>query len=264
MQKSTEREPKDTACEGLTGADLLVRNLAASGVEMIFMEDHPETESIADALERQDVMNLIVPVSEISCVPMADAYARFTGKPVAAITAGGGHCLNQVMGLTTAWGDKSPVISIGIQKCPYPSFSPIFDRERTNLEEVFATISVYHDTIGSWEQIPETIRRGVRESLSTKGGTVHLEIPLEVLQESRQDVSIATLSDAKFHAQELSPPMGDPVKIREAVDLLLRAERPMIFVGGGVIKAGAVPEINELAEKIGIPILSSMGALHAV
>ncbi len=267
MSRLPENPAEHAAAEGyISGADLLVKTLKACGVDFVFMEEHLETKSIAESLSREDTIRLINPVSEISCVPMADACTRYTGKPVVSITAGGGHCLNQVMGLTTAWGDKSPVISIGVCKEVAYTASPIFDREHPDMDAVFSSISVYHAKIRQWEQIPEIIKRGARESMSAKGGTVHVEIPLTILETLKKpdDAWHLSQSDPLYRAQVTSPPMGDPKKIQNALSLLLGAERPIIFVGGGVIKANAVFEINELARKTGIPILSGMGALDGV
>ena len=121
-------QPEATTAAGAetTGADLLVNTLKSCGVHFVFLESHPATDPIAAALKGSVDLRCINPVSEIACVPMADAYSRYTGEPVASITAGGGHCLNQVMGTTTAWGDKSPVIAIGIQEDHAFSPAPVF------------------------------------------------------------------------------------------------------------------------------------------
>ncbi len=249
-----------------TGAAILADTLKACGIEFVFMESHSTTDFIARAIKRSSGLRLIQPVSEISCVPMADACARYTGKPVVSLTTGGGHCLSQIMGVTTAWGDKSPVITIGVcQETDFPR-SPVFDREATNLENVFAPVCVYHATIDKGSDIAPAIRRAVRETVSARGGTAHIRMPSSLL-ESRLEPDI---TPARWEilpgemASHVAPPMGDPEKIRQAFELLKNARRPFIFAGGGVIKANATEALNRLAEKAGIPVLSSMGALDVV
>ena len=249
-----------------TGATILAETLKGCGIEYIFMEDHPTTDFIARAINQTDGLRLIKPVSEIACVPMADACARYTGKPVVTLTTGGGHCLNQVMGVTTAWGDKSPVITIAVcQESDFPR-SPVFDREAANLENVFAPVCVYHTTIHKIRDLGPAIQRAAGETVSARGGTAHIRIPLPLLESRNVPENIAPGGENPLAGwlRHMSPPMADPDKVRQAFELIKTARRPFIFAGGGVVKAGAADLLNRLAEKWGIPVLSSMGALDVV
>ncbi len=256
--------------EQIDGATVLARTLKAGGVCFVFLASHPDTEAVATAIEKEDGLRMIRPVSEISCVPMADACARQTGRPTVSITAGPGHILSQVMGATTAWGDKSPVISIGISRDADFSASPVFDRETVNPEDVFSPVSVYHTTVKRVDHLAPAVARGIRESVSAKGGTVFLRIPHTVIKaglpgSSRPAAIVPAGEDEiNYHAQAAVPPAAEPEKISQAADLLAAARHPFIFAGGGVLKSGATDAVNTLAEKTGIPILSSMGALDAV
>jgi len=252
--------------EKLTGAEVLVKALVAAGVECAFMKEHPETEPIYEAAAKENSIRIISPVSETCCVPMADGYTRYSGKPAAAITAGGGHLLNQAPGVTSAWADKSPVISIGVCGDQSESVSPIFDRENWNQAMTFASVSRWSATISQWRLIPEMVRRAIQEAMSGRGGPAHIEIPRGLLKHKEEisDDAIKRICRAgSLFAQKQSPPRGDPAKVRAAFDLLRNAKKPLIIAGGGVIKADAVSEINELAEKLGIPITSTMGGMGA-
>ncbi|MDY6905848.1 MAG: thiamine pyrophosphate-binding protein [Thermodesulfobacteriota bacterium] len=250
-----------------TGADTLVNSLHACGIQCVFMEDHPAMTPVANAINAAGTLRMLNPISEIACVPMADAYSRYTGEPVASITAGGGHCLNQVMGTTTAWGDKTPVIVIGIQDDHPLSTAPVFDRETLSVESVFKPISVYSVTVQKPDDIAVIVVRAVRESLSAKGGTAYIEIPRSFL-EAPVAMSLPTERQSgtkqPVFAQQTAPPMAEPETIQQALLLLRNARKPFIFAGGGVLKANAVNAINDLAKQTGIPLLSSMGALDAV
>lgn len=266
----THPEPStDTpARAGITGAGLLAESLRACGINCVFMEEHPATAAVAAAAEAAGTLRIINPVSEIACVPMADAYSRYTGEPVASVTAGGGHCLNQVMGATTAWGDKSPVIAIGIQEDRGFSAAPVFDREAVSIEAVFDPITVYSATVRQPEDIPGIVTRAVREALSAKGGTAYVEIPRSFLETPVSPEAVAggrpgTPGESPLFAQQAAPPMAEPETIQQALRLLRNARRPFIFAGGGVLKADAADDVNELAQQTGIPLLSSMGALDA-
>ncbi len=251
--------------ENLTGAELLVRSLKAAGVEGAFMKEHPELEAMEEAFATEGSIKLISPVSETSCVPMADGYTRFSGRPAAAISASGGHALNQVAGVASAWADKSPVISISVGPEHGESASPIYDRVNWRQEGAFEAVTRWTSVIDRWEKIPHIIRRGVLEAGSARGGPVHIEIPESLLKQRREldSTGAAMLRAAWKPAQAESPPMGDSSKVREAVELLNKSERPLILAGGGVIRSGAVDEINELARKYNAPITATMGGMGA-
>jgi acetolactate synthase-1/2/3 large subunit len=249
----------------LTGARVLAATLAASGVEYIFMQEHGETRAISEAAAQEESLKVISPVSEASCVPMADGYTRFSGRPAAAVTAGGGHLLNQVIGVASAWADKSPVISIGVCRETSKSASPIFDREAWDQAEAFSAVTRWTATIREWAEIPHVVRRGLREAMSGRMGPVHIEAPVEILEreESPGEELALDMRRASYHSQAEAPPMGEPDKVRAAADLLVNAKRPLIFAGGGVVKSGAAREINLLAQKLMIPITSTMGGMGA-
>ncbi len=251
--------------ESLTGSEVLIRALSSAGVECLFMKEHPETEAIEEAVATEGSIRHIAPVSETCSVPMADGYTRYSGKPAVAITAGGGHLLNQIVGVASAWADKSPVISIGVCGDISESTSPIFDRENWDQAAIFSAVSRWTATVSRWELIPGIVRRAAQEAMSRRCGPVHIEIPLELLKK-REEISekaAAWLSHKTFFAQMQSPPRGDPGMVRSAFELLRTARKPLIIAGGGVIRSGAVEEVNELAMKMVVPITSTMGGMGA-
>jgi len=251
--------------ENLTGAELLIRSLKAAGIEQAFMKEHPELEALEEAFATEGSVDLICPVSETSCVPMADGYTRFSGRPAAAISASGGHALNQVVGVASAWADKSPVISVSVCPEPAESASPVYDRVNWEQQRAFDAVTRRTCAIDRWEKIPLVIRRGVLEATSARGGPVHIEIPETLLkQRAALDAKSSAIFASRWRlAQSQSPPMGDPSKVREATELLNNSERPLILAGGGVIRSGAVDEINELARKYNAPITTTMGGMGA-
>jgi len=93
---------------------------------------------------------------------------------------------------------------------------------------------------------------------------VHIEIPQRVLEESGVPDGFGILGDSGCFVQEQAPVRAEDDRIDAAIDMLLRAKRPVIFAGGGVVKAGAADLLNEFARKAGIPLLSSMGAMDLV
>jgi acetolactate synthase-1/2/3 large subunit len=251
------------AGEKSSGANILADALVQSGVNSFFIEAHQRTETLCRILSGYREAMVIQPISDISCVPMADVCARYTGKPAAAITIGAGHCLNQIMGITTAWGDKSPVISIAIIDDDEGAISPVFDRDKTDLAKAFLPVTIYRAEIHKHQDIEDIIRRAVRESQSGKGGPVHLEIKKSLLDKPvAAEISVSAGKEAPPSAQkEIGKLRADPSLLREAIQMLRQAARPIIFAGGGVTRSGACNELHEFAEMTGIPLLSSLGAM---
>jgi len=251
--------------ETLTGAEILVRALKAAGVECVFMKEHTELEAIEEAIATEGSVKLIKPVSETSSVPMADGYTRYSGKPAVAITAGGGHALNQAVGIGSAWADKSPVVTIGVSRKRVPVNSPVFDRVNWNQAAAFETITRWTDGIERWDEIPATVLRGVRESLSGRCGPVYIDVSEEFLKKREEfdEQNAAWLHKKPIYAQHHSPPKGDPELVKKAFDLLNNADKPLIFAGGGVVRSEAADDINELAEKLNAPITTTMGGMGA-
>ncbi len=264
MNKPARGAKRAMPSVSMTGAEVLAATLIDAGVTFIFMESHPDTMAVRDAALRLGGLTVIEAVSETCCVPMADVCARYTGGPVVSLTAGGGHCLNQVMGMTTAWGDKTPVISIGISPDRGTGASPVFDRERTDPCAVFSSISVYRERVDDWSRLRDVVCRGVRESQSAKGGTVHIDIERGVLHQRGVPDRSGLLADAGCIVQAQAPVRAQDDAIAAAIDMLCGARRPFIFAGGGVVKAGAADLVNDFARRAGIPLLSSMGAMDLV
>lgn len=242
-----------------SGFDILADALVKSGIGLFFIEEHPHTASLCAVLSDRRDVKFIQPVSEISCVPMADVCARYTGKPVAAITAGAGHCLNQIMGITTAWGDKSPVVSIGIMDDSVPDDCSVFDRASANLTKSFGPVTVYCARIDTVGKIVGVIGRAVRESRVGKGGPVHLEIDRSLLDARYRADDVPSVE--RFVQPESPRIRAEDGLLAEAFGLLRRAKRPIIFAGGGVIRSGASAQLHKFAQMTGIPLLASLGAM---
>lgn len=263
MSNSIHIHPAAGSSAKKSGADICAEILTGCGIELFFIEEHRQTEKLKQALELRSGVKVIQPVSDISCVPMADICARYTGRPSAAVTSGAGHCLNQIMGITTAWGDKSPVISIGIISESLADRSPVFDREMTDLTESFKPVTVYTAKIRSLREITPVIQRAVGESTAGKGGAVHVEISEALLaKEDCFDITnMYSLNSSMENETGFRKIQADPVLLEKAAEMLFSAKRPIIYAGGGVVRSGASEELHEFSRVTGVPMLASLGAM---
>lgn len=251
--------------DGTTGAAALARALACAGVRAAFMMEYPELAELRGALEGGGSIKVVSPVSELCATPMADGYARASGLPALAVTLGGGHLMNQAVGLASAWADKSPVILLGVEDGPDPPPSPIFDRERADLPSCFDAITRRRLGIERPADIPATIFRAAAEAVSSHGGPVVVTVRRSLLTEPAGLGAVGEkwIETGRLPGQIEGPPEPDPGLARAAADLLARAKKPLIVAGGGAIRSGADRVIDELARSMVIPVVTTMGGMGA-
>lgn len=249
----------------ISGARLLAKSMADSGIECAFMIEHPDTAPLMEALNAEERIRVVTPTSELSCVPMADGYARSSGRPAAAISAGHGHFLNQVVGVASAWADKSPLLFVSVFPDGDGENSPVFDRENWDAARSLAAITRFTRRVTDPAGIPGAVSRALRESCSGRCGPSHIELSPAAV-EGGVELTPALelpLKGAGFRAQDGSAPRGEDALVARAFELLSAAKKPLILAGGGVIRSGAAREINDLAQRLGIPLTSTMGGMGA-
>jgi thiamine pyrophosphate-dependent acetolactate synthase large subunit-like protein len=238
----------------MTGGQLIVECLARHGVEVVFGIPGAHTMAIYDALYRHPRIKHILTRHEQSAALMADGYARTTGRlGVCCVTTGPG-VTNAATGLAVAHGDSIPVLLISSQVHSEAA------RKRRGLfhamDQLALTkpITKWNGRADTPEQIPQLIAEAVSVLMSGRRGAGHLEVPLDVLQEEFE------FDPSKIGIKK--PPGESPsanlrAEIQRSAQLLRRAERPLIFAGGGVVAAEACKELVELAELLQAPVLMS-------
>jgi acetolactate synthase-1/2/3 large subunit len=123
---------------------------------------------------------------------------------------------------------------------------------------LMAPLTKWNAVIHRWERIPELVQRAFREATTGRPGPVHLDITVDVMFETRDEEELKLLPPERYR-----PPRGPAAPhdlVEEAVERLLRAERPLIHAGLGVLRAGAWEPLRELAEYLQIPVSSTISA----
>ncbi len=179
---------------------------------------------------------------------MADGYARATGKPgVCTIIAGPG-VTNAATGIAQAYCDSQPMLVLSgacATQTQGKGWGPI--HELADQAAVTAGFTAFSAMVRYPEDLPELIARAYAVFRASRPRPVHLSLPRDVLPE---------LVSAGWKPRRTpSLPMPDPAAIEEAADLLARARRPLILVGGGAV--GTRMPLTEIAEHIGAPVLST-------
>ncbi len=245
----------------ITGGELLVRCLAAEGVEFVFGLPCPEVDPILAKLEEHGLR--LVPVRhEAAAVHMAEGLYKSSGRVAAVLGNPGPGSANLLPGVITARHEGVPVLVITAQHRPgivYPSPPSTFQGQ--DQLDLFKPTVKWGGPIFAWERIPEVVRMAFREMWSGRPGPVHLEVPGPVLYASGDPARAPVLAPAQYRACQPEPSQA---QLERAADLLVAASRPLVVAGSGVDRAGANAALLELVELLGCPVTCSMAGRSSV
>jgi acetolactate synthase-1/2/3 large subunit len=230
-----------------TGWDLVVAGLAAEGVKYVFgLPGDPR--HLYDALLNSDEPNVPAPIGvryETSGAFMAMAVTRATGDLAACFGCPGPGVANLIPGVLEAFSGCTPMLVLGLRASRQTDGMGAF--QETDHIGLMTPITKWATTVEMPERIAWTIRRAVQLARSGKPGPVYVELPA--------DIGMAEIDDLTYHpAPAIAPPAPNPAAIRDAANLIARAEKPLIIVGGGAYLSGAGTAIAELASTYGMAI----------
>jgi thiamine pyrophosphate-dependent acetolactate synthase large subunit-like protein len=237
----------------MTGGQFLIESLVRRGVKVIFGIPGAHTAAIYDALYKHPKVRHILVRHEQSAVFMADGYARTTGNVgVCCVTTGPG-VTNAATGLAVAHFDSVPVLLISSQVDSRAA------RTRRGLFHAMDQLA-FTKPITKWngradqpEQIPALIADAFHSLTHGRPGAGHLEIPLNVLQQTFEFQNSSFDVEGESNAE---PELAHE-EIHKAAHLLAQAQRPVILAGGGVLAAEACQELVQIAELLQAPVLMS-------
>jgi len=248
MGKKANQSSYDEKPKAVDGGELVSRVLETQGVKYLFAINGGHTFPILATL-REHGVKLIHMRHEQACAYAADAYARTTGRPgVCCVTAGCG-LTNAVTGLCGAGLAGSSVVCIAGQ---HPTTEDqLGSFQEAYGSEVCRTFSKFTKRVLDWTTIEVDLRQAFREATTPPQGVSVLEIPTNILYESR-DASEQRRGAKVYPPGELRA-AGDPAKIETIVSMLHGAERPLIAAGDGIFWSDAAAELREFVELTGVP-----------
>jgi acetolactate synthase I/II/III large subunit len=247
--------------ERMTGAEMVIQALADQGVEHIFGYPGGAALPIYDAMFQQDFVKHILVRHEQGATHMAEGYARSTGKPGVVLVTSGPGATNAVTGLTDALMDSIPLVCITAQVPTTLIGSDAF--QECDTVGITRSCTKYNYLVKRVEDLPRIMHEAFLIATTGRPGPVVVDIPKDV-QFALGDYYRPDLDTLRH--QSYRPQLdGDADAIEAAVDLMLRAERPIFYTGGGVINAGpeASEHLRELAELTGFPVTSTLMGLGA-
>ncbi len=246
-----------------TGSEIISKYLIKEGVKHVIGIPGHGCLPLVDAFFRdKDKLQLIQPKQEMAGVHLAVGYYRITGNPLVVFTSIGPGAINTAIGMADAYVDSMPVLVITGDTHVHMRGKGVLqeiERERdSNMPRILEPISKRSWQVSSVGQVPTTIQRAFNIMMTGRKGPVHIDLPIDV-----QADAVETDIPEPLERRSSGKILGDPDLIKEASNLLMTAQRPVLFLGGGVVSAGAFDEIKILAEKIGAAVVVTMMAKDA-
>lgn len=239
----------------LTGADILVRSLKEEGVEYLFGYPGGAVLHVYDALYQQEDVQHILVRHEQGATHAADGYARATGKAGVVLVTSGPGATNAVTGIATAYMDSIPMVVITGQ-VPIPLIGNDAFQEVDSVGITRPCVK-HNFLIKSVEDIAPTIKKAFYLASSGRPGPVVVDVPKDITA-----MKAEFKYPKKVEMRSYNPvKKGHPGQIKRAVEMLLDAERPMIYTGGGVILSNAARSLKTLAKALGYPVTNTLMGL---
>ncbi len=238
----------------VTGAQVLAEMLQDYGVTHMFLVPAVLRRTLME-IEKRTKIRVIRTHGEKSAAYMADGYARASGRPgiCAAQVVG---AMNIAAGLRDAWLAHSPVIALTGGRDPKTKFKKVYQE----VDDVpsFEPVTKFNATVDSVERFPDMLRQAFRVAVSGTPGPVHLQFRGNEGQIDQETAVMEPLCETLYSRVPPFRPQPELSSILAALELLQKAERPLIVAGGGARWSGAGKEVVALAEALGIPVATSL------
>lgn len=241
----------------LSGGHILVQCLKDEGVEFVFGYPGGSVLHIYDAIFDQDDVKHILVRHEQAAAHSADAYARATGKPGVVLVTSGPGATNAVTGIATAYMDSIPMVILSGQ-VPSPVIGSDAFQEVDTVGITRPCVK-HNFLVKDVRDLAETIKKAFYVATTGRPGPVLVDIPKDITD---PNIKVEYKYPKKMTMRSYNPVVvGHKGQIKKAVDILLNAERPMIYAGGGVILGEAHKELTKLTHLLGYPITQTLMGL---
>ncbi len=243
----------------LSGSEIVVQCLKDEGVEYIFGYPGGAVLHIYDAIFQQNDVKHILVRHEQGATHAADGYARATGKPGVALVTSGPGATNAVTGIATAYMDSIPMVVLTGQ-VPTPFIGSDAFQEVDTVGITRPCVK-HNFLVKDARDLAETFKKAFYIATSGRPGPVVIDIPKDITDPG---VKIPYKYPKKISMRSYNPVVrGHLGQIKKAVGMILSAQRPMVYSGGGVVLGNASEYLTELVKKLGLPITSTLMGLGA-
>lgn len=241
----------------MSGADVLVASLERAGVDVIFAYPGGASMLLHQSLTRSKAIRTILPRHEQGGVFMAGGYARATGKVGVCMATSGPGATNLVTGIADAWMDSVPLVTITGQVARDSIGRGAF--QETDFFGMTLPVVKHSYLVMDAADIPRVVMEAFHIASSGRPGPVVIDIPKDVQKSMVHAVFPEKLTLRGFPP----PPQADDVALHELIGLIEKAERPVLYVGGGIITGGASAALKEFADATDIPVTTTLMGIGA-
>ena len=248
----------------MKGAEIITEYLIRSKVPYVFGICGHGNVGMLDALyDARGSIRFVSPRHEQVAGHMADAYFRIRHEPAATLTSCGPGSANIVMPLAVALSDSSAVLAITanvptsqFNRSPFQEINRHYQADFVNVLRPVVKRSFQPTRV---DMLPLALRQATTTMLSGRPGPVQLDVPYNVFQEE-DEVELLQAAPA-LHAQRSG---ASTEQVTAAWDMILRATRPVFFIGHGVTLSEASSELTELARGLGVPVIAAPNGFGAI
>ena len=242
----------------INGGDVLIKSLLEEDIKYLFGIIGGQFLTMFDAVYkwgREKGINTVMFRHEQAAAHAADAWARVTNKPGICFGTVGPGATQLVPGVGAAWSDNIPMIVIVPQV--NSKFADSFTLQG-NLDQItmFKPITKYQKSIRTIEEVPDAVQKVFREATSGRPRPVLLEIYEDAFLSEKEESEIPIMSPDQYRCFE-KPAVSNEV-IQKSLEMLLKAEKPLIVSGGGVSRSEGWEELQEFAEYLKIPVMTTI------
>ena len=241
----------------LTGAEIIIECLKAEDVDYVFGYPGGAVLHIYDAFYKQDDVQHILVRHEQGATHAADGYARSTGKAGVVLVTSGPGATNAVTGIATAYMDSIPMIVITGQVPKHLIGNDAF--QEVDSVGITRPIVKHNFLINDVNDIAETFKKAFYVATTGRPGPVVIDIPKDITAEKVEFEYPSEIEMRSYHPAS----NNDNGQIKQAVELILKAERPMIYSGGGVIIGNGSEQLHTFTRSLGFPITQTLMGLGA-
>ncbi len=248
----SDEEPKT-----MTGAEMVIKAMLDNGTDTVFGYPGGAVLPIYDALFKQNRLRHILVRHEQGATHAAEGYARSTGKCGAVLVTSGPGATNTVTGLTDAMLDSIPMVCVTGQVPSHLIGSDAF--QEADITGITRSCTKHNYLVKNVNDVGRIMNEAFHVAQTGRPGPVVVDIPKDILN------AVGTYKDKSTAKRQSYNPVKRPNQkmVEHAVDLMAKAKRPIFYVGGGVINAGASDALTKLVHMTGYPCTTTLMGLGA-
>jgi acetolactate synthase-1/2/3 large subunit len=239
-----------------SGAEILIESLKQEGVDVIFGFPGGAVLSIYDALlQYSEEMRHFLVRHEQGAVHAADGYARSSGKVGVCLVTSGPGATNTVTGIATAYMDSVPLVILTGQVNTMLIGNDAF--QEADIVGITRPCTKHNYLVKDIKDLALTIKQAFHLARTGRPGPVLVDLPKDVMADSAE-----FSYPSKIKMRSYNPTyQGHPGQIKRAIKLIAKAQKPLVYAGGGVILSNASKELTALAQKYSIPVTTTLMGL---